>query len=220
MPTKRENIEGIPFVLEYKYLGVPLDSALTLKHLRKLVKEKVKKFNMRVGLVLQQVIETVTKLNFWQAYARWHFDYFSPAIAMCKRFKDFESVFAKSLQKALDLPQHLSSQRLLDIVGVPSLTHMAGHHVRRSRDIILQRYGGYTDSLSCLSKELRNSTDEYKALKKTKAIGDLSENQYRINIRSIIPAIINKEFFGLATGAFLTLRCTEGSQGLVGSWVL
>ena len=196
MPIRRKDIEGIPFVLEYKYLGVPLDSALTLKHLRRLVKEKVKKFNMRVGLVLQHVVGTATKLNLWQAYARCHFDYFSPAITMCRKLKDFEPAFPKSLKKALDLPQHLSSQRLLDVVSVPSLTQMAGHHVIRNRDIILQRYGGCTDSLSSLSEELRNSADEYKALKNTKTIVNLSENQYRVDIRSIIPAIINKEWGG------------------------
>ena len=43
--TKRETsigkkeIEGVPFVKEYKYLGVPLDQAFTLKHLVQLVKE-------------------------------------------------------------------------------------------------------------------------------------------------------------------------------------
>ena len=80
-----EEIEGILFVLNYKYLGVPLDTALTLKHLYEHLKFKIKKFNQRIGLILRRVVGTATKLNLWQTYARCHFEYFSPAIAICKK---------------------------------------------------------------------------------------------------------------------------------------
>ncbi len=43
--STKKKIEGVPIVLEYTYLGVPLDSALTLKHLLTLANGKVKKFS-------------------------------------------------------------------------------------------------------------------------------------------------------------------------------
>jgi hypothetical protein len=49
-PSSRKELEGIPFVQTYKYLGVPLDSSMTLKHLASYMKSKMKKFSQRIGL--------------------------------------------------------------------------------------------------------------------------------------------------------------------------
>ncbi len=90
--STKKDIGGVPIVLECKYLGVPLDSALTLKHLLTLLKGKVKKFSQRIGLVLNSMIGTTSKLRLWKTYTRCHFDYFSPAMAICNRLHKFESL--------------------------------------------------------------------------------------------------------------------------------
>ena len=63
--TTRKELEGIPFVQTYKYLGVPLDSALTLKHLALYLQSKLKKFSQRIGLMLHSIVGTRTRFNLW-----------------------------------------------------------------------------------------------------------------------------------------------------------
>ncbi len=138
--TTKKDIEGVPLVLNYKYLGVPLDSALILKHLFTFMKEKVKKFNQRVGLVLSSVVGTAAKLNLWQAYARCYFNYFSPAIAICNRLDTFEPLFTGSLKKALDLPLRLPNEHLLKVAGIPTLAKIAGYHLKENKETILRRF--------------------------------------------------------------------------------
>jgi len=75
VPLLRKDLEGIPFVQTYKYLGVPPDSSLTLKYLEPYLKEKLKKFTQRIRFVLRSIVGTKTKLNLRQNYARCHFDY-------------------------------------------------------------------------------------------------------------------------------------------------
>lgn len=212
-----KEVEGIPVVSEYKYLGVPLDSGLTLKHLLKLVKTKVKKFNQRIGLVLHQIVGTAAKLNLWQAYARCHFEYFSPAMAICGQLHKFASLFTGSLKKALSLPQHLPNDRLIRVVGIPTLTQIASNHVMRSSASIMMRYGCSPASLMRLSRDLHDSAEEYKALKKDEPVRQLLKGHYRVDLRAISYTTISKELLGLATGIYLILRHTDCSQASIGT---
>ena len=141
--SDRKEIEGIPLVLTYKYLGVPIDSALTLKCLFVHISDKIRRFSRRICLILHKVVGTVAKLNLWQTYARCHLDYFSPAIAMCGKIQKFESLLTGSLKKALDLPQRLPNASLLKAVNVPSLAQLAGHH-------ILRKQGNYSTKIQSL----------------------------------------------------------------------
>jgi hypothetical protein len=216
--------EGIPIVPEYKYLGVPLDSALTLKHLVKLMKIKIKKFNRRIGLVLQQTVGAATKLNLWQAYARCHFEYFSPAMAICGQLYKFESLFTGSLKKALSLPQHLPNERLIRVVGIPTLTQIASNHVRRNWALISQRFGQGPGSLIDLAGRLNQYAEQYDSLKKfgdsperNKIIQVLTDGRFRVDLRAVNYAMVSKELLGLATGVYLTLRYTDPTQGRVGT---
>jgi hypothetical protein len=217
MASIKKDLEGVPMVSEYKYLGVPLDSALTLKHLVTLVKGKVKKFSQRIGLVLSSVIGTTTKLNLWQTYARCHFDYFSPAMAICNRLHRFESLFTGSLKKALDLPLRLPNERLLKAAGIPTLTQIAGYHLRRNKRAILERFGCCPSSLARTSEDLSLSADQYLAMRKAPCIEKTSQGRFKVNLLAIAYSNLNKDLLGLATGVYLTLRCTDPSQGLVGS---
>lgn len=194
-----------------------MDSALTLKHLLALMKTKVKKFNQRVGLVLDRVIGTATKLDLWQTYAHCHFDYFSPAIVISNQTRKFESLFTSSLKKALDLPLHLPNERLIRIIGVPTLTQIAGYHVKRNRQIILQRFGGCPFSLTRVFENLSESADQYIAIKKASPIVSITEGCFKVDIRALIGNSSNKSLLGLATGIYLTSRCTNSSQGPLGS---
>ena len=109
----KRDLEGVPFLHEYKYLGVPLDQSFTLKHLVRLVKSKVKPFVARIGILPHSVVGWVTKLNLWSCYARCHFDYFAGAIALCGQLGKFERMYTKSLKRALSLPLQLPNAPLL-----------------------------------------------------------------------------------------------------------
>ena len=214
--SNRREIEGIPVVLDYKYLGIPLDSALTLKHSFALVKSRVKKFNQRIGLVLQNIVGTATKLSLWQTYARCHFEYFSPAMALCNQLHKFDPVFTGSLKKALGLPTHLPNEGILRATGIPSLTQIAGYHIKRNYETILQRFGRCPSSLVKCSDSLDSPANQYLAYKKVSVIKERSGSYFKVDLRAAIPHI-NKELLGLMTGVYLTLRCTEPSQGPIGS---
>jgi hypothetical protein len=86
--TKREtpigikSLEGVSFVHEYKYLGVPLDQAFSMKHLVPLLKRRIKAFCARIHIIQHSVVGLEIKFSLWQSYARCHFDYFAPMIAL------------------------------------------------------------------------------------------------------------------------------------------
>ena len=212
-----KELEGIPFVREYKYLGVPLDPALTLKHLHTLLKTKIKTFSQRVRLVLRHVVGTDTKFKLWQTYARCHFDYFSPAIAICGKIHKFEPLYSQSLKKALDLPLHLPTEPLIKAVNTPSLTQIAAYHITCNKEIIQQRFGRCPSSLTQLTESLSHAAEDYLSIKKKPAIESTSRNLYKVDLRAISLSDISMELLGLATGTYLTLRHTDTSQGLVGS---
>ena len=97
--TTKKTIDGVPVVSTYKYLGVPLDSALTLKHLVAHLTEKIKKFSQRINLVSHSIVGTRTRLNLWQTYARCLFDYFSPAMALSEQLNKFERLFTSWISR-------------------------------------------------------------------------------------------------------------------------
>lgn len=58
-------IQGVPIVKEYKYLGIPLDQAFTLKHLLPLLKKKINRFGFKIKSILHNVLGTPAKFNLW-----------------------------------------------------------------------------------------------------------------------------------------------------------
>jgi len=212
----KKDLEGIPFVRQYKYLGIPLDSALTLKHLVPLIKSKVRKFTARIGLILRDVVGTKTKLDLWQTYARCHFDYFAPAIALCSQLDKFQRMFTKSLKKALDLPIQLPNLPLLHAVGIPSLVQIAGHHILRNKEIIIERYGRCPASLLSLSESLTPFAEGYGSIKDSDSLEVQPDGSIRLDLLSH-GYCFERDVLGLATGTFLTLRCKDSSKGTVGS---
>ncbi len=214
--ASRKELQGIPFVQTYKYLGVPLDSALTLKYLALYLEEKLKKFTRRIGLMLHSVVGTRTRYNLWQNYARCHFDYFSPAIALCDQFSKFERLFTKSLKRALDLPLHLPNDPLLKVVGAPSLRQVAGHHVFNTTILIRERYSRCPTSLNDLVASLSHAADEYQALKKFTPLKTLPDGSLILDLL-VSQRSFTRDVLGLATGVFLTLRCTHVSEGVIGA---
>ncbi len=216
VPVSRKELEGIPFVQTYKYLGVPLDSSLTLKYLASYLEGKLKKFSQRIGLVLHSVVGTKTRLNLWQNYARCYFDYFSPTVALCDQFSKFERLFSKSLKKALGLPLHLSNDLLLKVVGVPSLQQIAGHHVSNTAALIHSRFSRAPSSLGRLAASLSQAAVEYQSLSSVQPVKVVSLNSFVLDLLSLGRGF-ERNLLGLATGTFLTLRCTHVSEGTVGT---
>jgi len=128
-PISIKSLDGVPFVHEYKYLGIPLDQALTLKYLLPIVTRRINVFCARIHLILHSNVGFKAKLGLWQAYARCHFDYFAPTMALCGQLAKFETLYTRSLKKALDLPLHIPNSPLLAILGIPSLEQISAHHI-------------------------------------------------------------------------------------------
>jgi len=216
VPLSRKELEGIPFVQTYKYLGVPLDSSLTLKYLEPYLEEKLKKFSQRIRLVLRSIVGTKTKLALWQNYARCHFDYFSPTIALCGQTGKFASLFTKSLKKALDLPLHIPNDPLSKIIGVPSLHQIAGYHLVNTTGTIRERFTQCPTSLDRTAAALSHYAEEYRALRDVVPVKAASHRSYILDLLAEGLGY-EHDLLGLSTGAFLTLRCLHTSEGPVGS---
>ena len=92
---------------------------------------------------------------------------------------------------------------------------LVGYYIARNKKLILRRFDNCTASLEKLSKEIGRSTAEYKVINEPGVIKNSNRGRFRIDVRSLIHTIINKEFLGLAAGVSLTLRCTNRSQGPV-----
>ena len=61
----RNDIEDVPIVYEYKYLGITLDSSLTLGLLAAQIKSKVKKCNQKIRLIFPSIAGIKAKYNLW-----------------------------------------------------------------------------------------------------------------------------------------------------------
>jgi len=216
MPLLRKDLKGIPFVQTYKYLGVPLDSSLTLKYLEPYLKEKLKKFTQRIRFVLRSIVGTKTKLNLWQNYARCHFDYLSPTIALCGQIGKFASMFTKSLKKALDLPLHIPNDPLIKVIGVPSLHQIAGHHLVNTTGTIRERFNQCPTSLNETAAVLSRAAEEYRALRDVVTVKAASHRSYILDLLAEGHGY-EHDLLGLSTGVFLTLRCLHTSEGPVGT---
>jgi len=156
-----KELKGIPFVKQYKYLGVPLDQSLTLKTLVSMMKIRVKKFNTRIGYIMHNVVSLKARLNLWSTYIRCIFDYFAPALALCEHTSKVERLFTKSLKLSLDLPMQTSNCSVLYAAGMPSLMQIAAHHIVINEKIIQERYGKCPDSVARITQELQNEAKCY-----------------------------------------------------------
>jgi len=139
-PIGLKDLEGVPFIHEYKYLGVPLDQSVTLKHLVPLIKKKIKAFTTRINLIPHSVVGLKAKLNLWQNYSKCQFEYFAPTIVLCGQLNKFERMYTKSLKKSLDLPMQTPNGPLLKALDVPSLLQIAAHHIVTNSVCIAKRY--------------------------------------------------------------------------------
>lgn len=217
LPIKRKELGGIPFVREYKYLGVPLDQALTLKHLHTLISNKVKKFTKRINIISHSVLGLRSKLNIWQTYTRCLFDYFCPAIALCNQILKFSVLYTKSLKKALMLPQSTSSERLLYATQMPSPLQIAGHHIDRVVMKIKERFGTCPESLNSLHQSLEGHAREYSNKRERSLFSHREGDCYYVDLLAEDDEFFEKSALGLITGTFLTIRNEKGDRGEVGT---
>jgi hypothetical protein len=219
--TKRETpigikeLEGIPLLHEYKYLGLPLDQSFTLKFLVEMVKKKTKAFMSRVGFIPHSIVGLTAKLNLWQNYARCHFEYYAPAIVLSGQLGKFESRYTKSLKKALNLPLQTPNGPLLKALGVPSLLQVAAYHVAVNTRRIRERFQACPDSLGTLAAELAGQASEYRKLQRPAAIVKVRGGEYRVDLLAS-RSFLDKCYIGLVAGNFLTIRTKSGELGRVG----
>jgi len=116
----------------------------------------------------------------------------------------------------LGLPLHLSNDLLIRVVGVPSLQQVAGHHVSRTAVLIHNRFSRAPSSLDRLAASLSQAAVEYQALSSVQPVKVVSLNSFVLDLLSLGRAF-DRNLLGLATGTFLTLRCTHVSEGTVGT---
>ncbi len=219
--TKRETpigireLEGIPLLHEYKYLGLPLDQSFTLKFLVEMVKRRTKAFVSRIGIIPHSIIGLSAKLNLWQCYARCHFEYYAPAIVLSGQLGKFERRYTKSLKRALDLPLQTPNEPLLKALGIPSLLQVAAYHVAVNIRRIRERFQACPDSLGALAEGLAGQAAEYRRLRKPTAIVRVKNNTYLVDLLAS-RSFLDKCYIGLVAGNFLTIRTKGGEPGKVG----
>ena len=215
MPIRRKEINGVPFVKEYKYLGVPLDQSLTLKHLWVYLKKKLKGFSFKIHTLMHSVIGTKAKLDLWKTYQRCYFDYFTPSIVVCNQSQKFFSSYTSSLKKALDLPQQTPNLPLLQLARIPSLCQIAGHHIFRNTRLIMKRFNSAPQRLMELGDESNHLHREYIALKRgNPTVTRISDNEFLIDLLNF-GEFLSKNTLGLAAGTFLNLRYKKNDSGEV-----
>jgi len=219
--TKRETpigikeLEGIPILHEYKYLGLPLDQSFTLKFLVEIVKRKTKAFMSRVGIIPHSIVGLTVKLNLWQCYARCHFEYYAPAIALSGHLNKFERRYTKSLKRALDLPLQTPNEPLLKALGIPSLLQMAAYHVTINTKTIRERFRTCPDSLGMLAARFADKASEYRRLRRPTAVMKVGGDMYLVDLLAS-RSFLDKCYIGLVAGNFLTIRTKGGEPGGTG----
>jgi len=134
---------------------------------------------------------------------------------ICDQSSKFERLFTKSLKKALDLPLHLPNDVLLRIAGVPSLLQIAEHHFLNITVTIQNRFGRSPSSLRDLAASLMHTAEEYQALSNPEPIRALTGNSFVVDLLGQGKGI-KRDLLGLATGIFLSLRCSKDSEGTIG----
>ena len=219
--TKRETpigireLEGIPLLHEYKYLGLPLDQSFTLKFLVEMVKRRTKAFMSRVGIIPHSIVGLSAKLNLWQCYARCHFEYYAPAIVLSGQLGKFERRYTKSLKRALDLPLQTPNEPLLKALGIPSLLQVAAYHVAVNTRRIRERFQACPNSLGTLAAELADQATEYRKLQRPTAIVRVRDGTYLVDLLAS-RSFLDKCYIGLVAGNFLTIRTKGGEPGKIG----
>jgi len=161
--------------------------------------------------MLHTVVGTKIRFDLWQAYARCHFEYFSPVILLLGKLNKFEGLYNSSLKEALGLPNQLPNEPLLRSIGLPSLKQMASYHLERNLRLILSRFNRRCPF--ALSKFVKDDP----ILEREKAGGiPLLMQSVTQNLFSY-PECFVKEIIGLSTGTYLTIRCKTGADGVIGT---
>jgi len=180
-----------------------------------MVKKKTRAFVSRIGLIPHSIVGLSVKLNLWQCYARCHFEYYTPAIALCGQLNKFERKYTKSLKRALHLPLQTPNEPLLKALGVPSLLQMAAYHVAVNTRAIGRRFRACPDSLDMLAIGLAGQASEYRELRRPTAVVKVREGTYLVDLLAD-RSYLDKCYVGLVAGNFLTIRAKGGEPGGAG----
>jgi hypothetical protein len=166
-----------------------------------------------VGIIPHSIVGLSVKLNLWQCYARWHFEYYAPAIILCRQLNKFEGKYTKSLKRALDLPMQTPNEPLLKALGVPSLQQMAAYHVAVNTKTIRERFKACPNSLDTLAVRLADQASEYRKLQRPTAIAKIRGGTYLVDLLAG-RNFLDKCYIGLVAGNFLTIRTkSDGPRG-------
>jgi hypothetical protein len=111
---------------------------------------------------------------------------------------------------------HLPNEALLKVTGVPSLLQIAGHHVFNTVTVIRDRFTHSPSSLNDLATSLSQAAEGYKTLNSPEPLRVITGNSFVLDLLGLGKGF-ERDLLGLATGVFLTLRCTLATEGVVGS---
>jgi Reverse transcriptase (RNA-dependent DNA polymerase) len=158
-------LHGVPVVSSYKYLGVPLDPALTLKNAVPVLRKRMQTFKRYVGSLKAGIIGTKLRLEAWKVYFKSIFDYFSPVFMLCDRVHEIATIYTTTLKKACSLPMSCNNDRLLAALRLPSPTALGSYFMGLAFEKVLERGVTCPDSLKASYFGAVMSIDKYKQLK-------------------------------------------------------
>ena len=99
---------------------------------------------------------------------------------------------------------------------MPSLLQIAGHHVLNTIAVIRDRFTHCPSSLNGLAASLSQAAEGYRTLNSPEPLRVIAGNSFVLDLLGLGKGF-ERDLLGLATGVFLTLRCTLATEGVIGS---
>jgi len=122
--AKRMNIKsisniGIEIVDSYKYLGLHIDSSLTLDNYINQLIGKVKQFHLSIPKMLINSVSLKTRLELWKVYCNSHLAYGCGILFTTpSKMKKYEKIYMKTLKNACKLHKNTESVQVIKALEV------------------------------------------------------------------------------------------------------
>jgi len=116
---KEKAIEGIEFKNTYKFLGIQVESSLTLGTQIKSLKQSIRRISTNFFKLKQNISGVKIRLELWKTYLKSVLEYGVENLALFpKKIDKVERTYYTSLKKALAIPLNISNSKLTKAVGI------------------------------------------------------------------------------------------------------
>lgn len=107
-------IEAIPFVSQYKYLGITVTESLKLKERQEALRNKLKGFKYFISQMRPSMVSVKTRLELWKTFFRSHIFYGLECFLIDDTtFNQLNQIYSVSLKRALHVPMNCSVNEVL-----------------------------------------------------------------------------------------------------------